>query len=226
MYKNKRILGVIPARGGSVGVPKKNRRVLGGKPLLAHTIEHSQKAEELDLLVLSTDSQEIAAIGHSYGIRVVDRPSALATSEARTEPAIIHSLDELGDERPLDYGVLLEPTSPFRRPETISKCIKAIVDSGAPSLVTVCETRASLGRLIDSRFVPLTPGAPRRRQEREPLFCESSTLYIVSVEHLRETGSLVAENWLGVEVPENEAIDINTILDFHIAEAMFDLEMK
>jgi CMP-N,N'-diacetyllegionaminic acid synthase len=224
MYKNKKILGVIPARGGSVGVPKKNIRLLDGKPLVVHTFEQAKQVPELDLITLSTDDDEIAEVGRTHNINVVKRPSELATAESRTESALIHALDVLGPEYSFDYVAILEPTSPFRRPETISKSIREIVDQDAPSLVTLCETRASLGTLNDGRFIRLDPDAPRRRQDRSALYYESSTLYLVSVEHLRFTNSVVADDWLGVEVSQHEAIDINTLLDFQIAEAICSRE--
>ncbi len=224
MYKNKRFLGVIPARGGSVGVPKKNVRPLGGKPLVVHTFEQANQVLELDQVVLSTDSEDIAATGRAYGVKVVIRPPELATSEARTEPAILHALDALDDEAPFDYIVLLEPTSPFRTAKTISNCIQTIAEKGGVSLVTVRETRASLGNLMDGRFQLLNPDAPRRRQERQPLYYESSTVYVCSVDHLRATNSLISKDWLGVEVSEHEAFDINTMRDFFIAEAIVNFE--
>ena len=90
--------------------------------------------------------------------------------------------------------------------------------------MTVIETRSNYGRLINGVFHPLDPVAPRRRQEREPLYVESSTVYIATVAHLRETGSLVAKDWLAVEVPEAEAVDINSPADLRVAEAILAKE--
>ncbi len=220
MYNHKRILGIIPARGGSVGVPKKNIRPLGGKPLIEHTFEQVKQVAELDKIVLSTDNEEIAATGHKHGVIIVKRPPELATGEAKTELALLHVLEALEDENPFDYVVVLEPTSPFRTPETISNCIRTIIDKGGESLVTLRETRSSLGNLTDGMFKLLNPDAPRRRQDRQPLYYESSTVYVCSVDHLKATGSLVCDHWLGMEVSEREAFDINTMLDFAIAEVI------
>ena len=215
---------MIPARGGSVGVPKKNIRLLAGKPLVAHTFAQADQVAEMDLTVLSTDDEKIAELGRRNNVKVIIRPADLATAEAKTEQALIHALDVLDGDYSFDYVVILEPTSPFRRPETISKCIQHIVDQNAPSLVTLCETRASLGNLTDGRFVRLDPNAARRRQDRSPLYYESSTLYVVSVEHLRATNSVGADEWAGVVISQREAVDINTELDFQIAEAIFSQE--
>ena len=218
MYDGKRFLGVIPARGGSISVPRKNIHPLGGKPLLFYTIRQAVAVEELDLVLVSTDDAEIAAIARDLGVNVIDRPPDLATATAPTEWALLHALDTLTEQEPFDYVVVLEPTSPFRSPKTIQRCIHAIAKSGAPSLLTVRETRSNLGRLVDGRFRPLMPDAPRRRQDREPLYVESSTVYVCSTEHLRRTGTLVADDWVAIEVPARETLDINSAEDFAFAE--------
>ena len=222
MYKDKRFLGVIPARGGSVGVPMKNIKPLGGVPLVVHTFRQAAQVPELDLVVLSTDNDEIAAVGAAHDVRVVRRPDELATGEAKTEGALLHALDALAGEETFDYVVVLEPTSPFRTPETIVACLKAIVDGNAPSLVTVAETRASIGRLVGGWFELLNPNVPRRRQEREPLYYESSTLYVCSIDHLRATGNLIADKWLGIIVDDRENFDINSPSDFEIAQILIE----
>jgi CMP-N-acetylneuraminic acid synthetase len=222
MYAGKRFLAVIPARGGSVGVPRKNIRPLGGRPLIAWTIDQAHEVAELDLAVVSTEDAEIKDVARRAGARVVDRPAALATTTAPTEPALIHALDVLAAEGAVyDYVLVLEPTSPFRKPATIASCMRTIVDRGGDSLLTVRETRSVYGRLDDGYFRPLFPGAPRRRQEREPLFFESSTVYVARTDWLRRTGSLVTTDWLAVAVDEREGFDINTPEDFSVAEALW-----
>ena len=227
MYRDKRILAVIPARGGSVGVPRKNVRPLDGRPLLAWTVEAAKQVPEIDLVVVSTDDPEIAGVARGLGIRVIDRPAELATATAPTEWALRHAIDTLGLESGMqfDYVVTLEPTSPFRSAATVSRCITRLVDSGAASALTVRETRASLGRVVDGRFRRLDPNAPRRRQDREPLYMETSSVYVTAVAHLHRTGSVVAEDWLAVEIPEREAFDINTPSDFAMAEALLRTEI-
>lgn len=212
-------LGVVPARGGSQGVLRKNIKPLAGKPLLAYTLEQAASVPGLTKLVVSTDDDEIAAVARAHGARVVERPAALATSEARTEGALLHALDVLEAQGEVfDYVVVLEPTSPFRRPQTVARCLKHIVDHNGRSLMTVTESRANIGLLEGPVFRPLRPNLPRRRQERPPYFIESSTVYVARTDFLRETGSLVCADWLAVVVDESEAVDINTALDFEFAE--------
>lgn len=221
MLGKKRFLAVVPARGGSKSVPRKNVRLLAGRPLLHYTLDQVAAVPEIDRTVVSTDDPEIAAVARAGGGEVLDRPAELATDTAPTEWALLHALDRLEAEgNAFDYVIVLEPTSPFRTPQTIRRCMSRIVETGAPSLITVIETRDNIGRLEDGRFRPLIPGAPRRRQSREPFCVESSTVYIARVDFLRKTGSLAADDWAAEPVPDEEAVDINTPLDFTVAEAM------
>ncbi|MBI1208063.1 MAG: NTP transferase domain-containing protein [Azospirillum sp.] len=222
MLLGKRFLAVIPARGGSKRVPRKNIRPLAGKPLLVWTLEQAQAVGELDRVVVSTDDDEIAGLTRAHGGEVVIRPAALANDTARTEEALLHALDHLRqtDGAIFDYIMVLEPTSPLRRPETIRQCMTTIVERQGTSLLTVLETRASLGRLDQGCFRRLDPGAPRRSQDRVPYYLESSTVYVATVDHLVATGSLVAAEWLAVAVDDAEGHDINSEFDFKLAEVL------
>jgi CMP-N-acetylneuraminic acid synthetase len=216
MYLNKRVLAVIPARGGSKGVPRKNVRDLNGRPLIAYTIDQARAVSELDHFVVSTDDPEIKAISQRLGAAVVDRPAELATDTASTEVALLHALDTLADAAVpgFDYVVVLEPTSPMRSAATIGGCIRQAIERGASSLMTVRETRENIGTLVDGCFRPLVPDAPRRRQARQPFYVESSTVYVARVDYLRRTRTLVARDWAAYVVPNEEAEDINTLADF------------
>lgn len=220
MIGGQRFLAVIPARGGSVSVPRKNIQPFCGRPLLAYTVDQVRRVPELDLTVVSTDDREIATVAARLGVRVIDRPAELATGEAPTEWALLHALDALADEQSFDFVVVLEPTSPFRTAKTIRTCLERIAASDAPALLTVCPTFQSLGRVENGRFRRLDPMAPRRRQDRQPLYFECSSVYICRTEHLRRTGSLIADDWLAVPVPVDEVLDINNAEDFVIAEAL------
>jgi len=222
MIDGKRFLAVIPARGGSVSVPLKNVRPICGRPLLAYTIDAARAVHELDLIVVSTDDRRIAAVAEGMGVRVIDRPPDLATNEAPTEGALLHALDTLAGQQAFEFVVVLEPTSPFRTAQTIRTCMERIAASDAPSLLTVSPTYQSLGRGENGIFRRLDPAAPRRRQDRQPLYFECSSVYICRSEHLRRTGSLVADVWLAVPVPPDEVLDINNAEDFVVAEALMN----
>ncbi len=222
MIASRRFLAVIPARSGSKSVPRKNIRRLAGRPLLAWTIDQVKAVEEIDLAVVSTDDPEIAEVARAEGAAVVMRPAELATDTAPTEWALLHALDDLErqGEAPFDYVMVVEPTSPFRRPETIRRCMATIAERDGQSLLTVAAMLSNVGNLEDGFFRPLHPDAPRRRQDRQPLYLESSTVYVASVAYLRQTGTLVCPDWLAVVVDEAETVDINTETDFLVAERM------
>lgn len=221
MYQGKRILAVIPARGGSKGVPRKNIRLLSGRPLLAYTARQAQSAKLLDTTVVSTEDAEIAAVARACGLQVIDRPAALASDTSPTEPSLLHALDQLkARNEEFDYVMVLEPTSPFRSSATIDNAIRQIVAQDAVSLLGVRETRENIGRIDNGMFRSLVPGAPRRRQDRMPFYIESSTIYLCRVDYLRRTGTLVADDWAALIVPPDETLDINTPADFAIAESL------
>lgn len=215
-------LGIVPARGSSKGIPGKNLRPLLGEPLIVHTIRTAQAARLLERVIVSTDSEEIAAVAAAEKAETVMRPPDLAADESPTEDALIHvleTLDRRGEPLP-EYVVTLEPTSPLRTPELIDTCVVLALSEDADAVITVAELSALVGRLEGTRFRYLDPGQPRRRQLREPLYRESSTVYVTRTSHLRTSRSVLAEPLHAVVVPEEQAIDINTPLDFLIAEAV------
>lgn len=218
----RRVLAVIPARGGSKAIPRKNIRLLLGRPLVAYTIDEARKCDYLDRLVVSTEDGETARICRGLGAEVVMRPPEFATDTAPTELAVIHVLETLAerDGYECDAVVTLEPTSPLRTHRLIDQCIEALWENDADSVISVKETRACLGSIRDGRFEYLIKDQPRRRQERAPLYEESSTVYVTRTEALLKHKSVLGERLYAVVVGEDEAIDINTPLDFVIAEAV------
>jgi CMP-N,N'-diacetyllegionaminic acid synthase len=217
-----KVLAVVPARGGSKGIPSKNIRLIAGKPLLAYTIEAARQSSSIDRLVVSTDAEAIANVAREAGAEVVMRPAALATDEAPTELALLHVLDTLkaADGYEPEAIMTLEPTSPLRSPELIRRCIEAMRRHEADSILTVTETRECFGTIVEGRFEYLIKDQARRRQDRPPLYRESSTVYLTRVETLRERRSVLGERLYPVIVDPAEAIDINSPLDLAVAEAV------
>lgn len=212
-------IGIVPARGGSRGVPRKNLRELNGEPLVARAVRIARAAETLDLVVVSTDDAEIAGVAEAAGAHVVLRPAALAGDDSPTEDALVHALESLGEEP--DWTVTLEPTAPFRRAETIDRCVRLADDRSAGAVVTVVGSLSSWGRLgAGGAYELLDPDAPRRRQERTPLYAESGTVWVTRTASLLAARSVLAEPVYAVVVDEEEALDVNTMLDLRIAEAI------
>ena len=143
MYEGNRIISIIPARGGSKSIPRKNVKLLLGKPLIAHSILESLSSRYIDQTIVSTEDSEIASISEKYSAKVLKRPEILATDTASTEPVLINVLQQLHDEGSIepDYIVLLQPTSPIRRPNDIDKAIETLFDNSGDSLLSVCDNK-------------------------------------------------------------------------------------
>ena len=157
-------LGLIPARGGSKGVPRKNIREICGKPLIAWTIEAALAAERLDCVVVSTEDEEIAAVARRYGADVLMRPPELATDTASTQDVMVHALRSI----PAETLVLLQPTSPYRTAGLIDRCIAAFDEGGYDSLAT--------GFLCDYKEYG-TNTLPR--QQIEGFFYDDGNVYVI-----------------------------------------------
>ncbi|MBS13547.1 MAG: hypothetical protein CME19_18355 [Gemmatimonadetes bacterium] len=219
---NAEVLGVVTARGGSKSVPRKNILPLLGKPLICYTLDTARASRSLGRLVVSTDDEEIKSISQAAGVDVIDRPEVYAKDTSRTEEALIHAIDVLAQTESYepDVVVTLEPTSPLRSVGLIDRCVRELVESEADAVVSVVDTNALVGRIVEGRFEYLIPNQPRRRQEREPLYVESSTVYATNAKKLRETRSVLGTRLHAVVAEPEEALDINTPLDFVIVESV------
>lgn len=221
------VCGVIPARGGSKSIPRKNLAQLAGRSLLAHGVKCARRCQSLDRFVVSTEDPEIKAAARNLDVKVVDRPRELATDEARTEPVLLHAVDTLSDQGyEVDVVVTLEPTSPLRRPETVDRCVRRFLEGDCDAVFTVVPNHAIVGRLEGERFYPFLEDPPRRRQERETLYEESSTIYVTDVEALRITGSVLGSDPVALIVDEEEAVDIDNPIDLAFAEATISVRRE
>ena len=217
-----RVLAVIPARGGSKGIPRKNLQPLAGQPLLVHTLEAARQAKTLDQVLVSTDDEEIARVARAQGVEVIARPPELARDESPTEDALLHALDVLKarDGYEPEIVVTLEPTSPLRTAQLIDRCVAELVAGDADAELTVVETRDCFGRVVDGTFQYLVNNQPRRRQDREPLYRESGAVYATRTDSLRKFRSVVGGVVRPVIISAEEALDINTLSDLSLAESL------
>jgi CMP-N,N'-diacetyllegionaminic acid synthase len=217
------VFAVIPARGGSKGIPRKNLRLLAGRPLLVHTIEAALEARRVDVVAVSTEDPEIARVARRAGAEVVERPLELATDEAPTEPALLHAVLEIEARRrrPADAVLLLQATSPLRPSRAIDDAIELLFGAGCDSVVAVREDRGAhfTGRIEAGRFVPpYDPRSRRRRQELPPLYRETGALYAVRREILFSLGCRMGGDMRALVLPEEEALDIDSLADLKLAE--------
>lgn len=218
------IIAIIPARGGSKGIPQKNIIDLGGLPLLAWSIRVARAAKVLDEVYVSTDDDEIAKIAKEYGARVPFlRPKELATDKATTVDAISHFILKLKMENNCpDIVVLLQPTQPFRSVETIIKAIEAykLTGSGVVSVSRVAE-HPVLMRYFDKSTSVLTRllgnvNSTVRRQDFSEVCRVNGAVYVNSVEDYLQKKSL-NDNPIGVITTELEGVDIDTLDDLDYA---------
>lgn len=196
------ILGIIPARGGSKGIPRKNVKQIAGKPLIAWTIEAAKRSKLLDKYVVSTEDDEIADTVRGYDVDVLSRPSELATDEASTLSVIQHAINEI----PCDTVVLLQATSPIRRPRLIDECIREFKDNDYDSLATgfIC------------KYVEYGKNT-LRRQDIQGFFYDNGNIYVVKAGFIRR-GNLYGER-IGRKLTSPwENVEIDDEFDFWVAE--------
>lgn len=221
-----RILAVIPARGGSKGIPRKNVTPLRGRPLIAYTIDAARTATSLDRVVVSTDDDEIAAVSLGLGAEVVMRPAALASDVASTLSVLQHVVAELGSVgyRP-DAVMTLQPTSPLRTSTHIDEAALAFMnDTSADSLVScvavphVFHPNSVMRRTHEGYLVPFLDGPqPGRRQDKEPVFARNgAAIYITRTDRLDEF--IFGGRLMPYMMSEEVSIDIDTSADLAAAE--------
>jgi CMP-N-acetylneuraminic acid synthetase len=222
------VLAIVPARGGSKGIPAKNVRPLAGRPLLAYVAEVARASAAIDRLVLTTDSPEIAALGQRVGIEVPFlRPPALARDETPMLPVVEHavaSLEASSGLRP-DVIVLLQPTSPLRRPEHIVAALELMRQSGCDAVASVVEVPRHhspdyVMRIEEGRLKPFLPrgGSIARRQDARPAYARDGTVYAVRRGALAATGSLYGRRCAALLIPARESITLDTPDDWEEAE--------
>lgn len=231
MYKGKKILAMIPARGGSKGLPGKNVRPLLGKPLIGWTVGQALESRNLDRVIADTDSPAIAAAAKKYGAEVPYlRPARLAGDKARIVDVVLHALDffEARGEK-YDYFLLLEPTSPLRKAGDIDRAIKTLVDAGnkADSLVSVgpiALEHPAYAKKINARgrVEPYCKGllAAGNRQGLAKAYFPYGVVYLSSVKFIRRSGQVYGGRLLPLEVQRWQNYEINDIYDFRCVEAV------
>ncbi len=231
MYKGKKILAMIPARGGSKGLPGKNLRPLLGKPLIAWTVAQALASRYADRVIADTDSPAIAAAARKAGAGVPYlRPARLAGDKARIIDVVLHSLDyfeALGES--YDYFLLLEPTSPLRRPGDIDRAIKTLIDAGAKADSLVSVGRIALehpayAKKINARgrVEPYCPGlvSSGNRQGLSRAYFPYGVVYLSSVKFIRRSGMVYGGRLLPMEIERWQNYEINDIFDFKCVEAV------
>jgi CMP-N-acetylneuraminic acid synthetase len=220
------VLGIVPARGGSKGLPNKNLRALGGRPLLARTAEAARRSRSLARTVLSTDDPAIAEAGRALGLDVpFMRPVELAADETPMLPVLRHAVETLAREGfHTDVVVLLQPTSPFRRAEHIDAAVDLLASSGADSVVSVVEvphqfSPVSVLTLTNGRVQPYIPGPlVTRRQDKPRVYARNGPAVLAVRVSVLERGALYGDDCRPLVMTPADSVDIDDVHDFDYAE--------
>jgi CMP-N-acetylneuraminic acid synthetase len=220
-------LGTICARGGSRGLPGKNVRLLAGHPLIAYSIAQAKRCDFIDRLIVSTDSEEIAAVARRYGAEVPFlRPAEIATDTAAKVPAIQHAVREVerGSGRTVDYVVDLDPTAPLRSIEDIRACWDLVQQPATDVVFTVAPAEKNpyfnMVEVIDgyARMSKMPDRPIGRRQDAPRVYSMNASVYAYRRGHLMEDGRVVAGKARIVEMPVERSRDVDGPLDFAFLE--------
>ena len=224
------ILGVIPARGGSKSVPRKNLAMIFDRPLIAYTIDAAKRSRMISHFVLSSDDDEIIAVARKYGAPVpFKRPADLATDEAPTLPVVQHAVREMEalENVSFDYVVLLQPTTPMRQPEDIDAAVEKLITTGADSVVSVCDVDAyhpaRMRKIVDDQLVELPIKEPRemaRRQDLPKIYIRNGAVYAVRRDVLMEQNSMIGKVSRPYVMPVDKSVNIDGKLDLLLAQLL------
>lgn len=223
------MMALIPARGGSVGLPGKNIRLLGGKPLIAYTIEAALHSKVFERVIVSTDNKEIANISTYYDAEIpFMRPLELATSEAKSMDVVFHALQwlELNEQYIPKIVTVLQPTSPFRDAQTIIEAYNLFKKQNASRLVSLKESDEHyywMYSLCEGHLKPVSGEyCGGRRQDLPPVYSLNGAIYMGERDFLVKEGSYLGPDTVGFVMPRFKSIDINDILDFSLAETVLE----
>ena len=231
------ILALIPARGGSKGVPRKNIKELCGKPLIAYAIETALGSSFIDRVVVSTDDQEIAEVARRYGAEVpFQRPPELATDaspELLTWQHAIRTLNEEKGTSPIEVFVCVPPTAPLRTVADVDSCISALLEDEADLVITVRESERNpyfnmviLDEQGGARLVIPPDKTVFHRQDAPPVYDITTVAYAARPEYILNASSILEGNIRAVVVPAERALDIDTETDFMFADFMLKRTLK
>ncbi|MDO6758756.1 acylneuraminate cytidylyltransferase family protein [Tamlana sp. 2_MG-2023] len=211
-------IAIIPARGNSKRLPHKNIKLLGGIPLLVHSINFAKQHEFIDAVYVSTDDKQIKDIAIDHGAFVIDRPEHLAGDFEPTVTAIKHVLESI--ESAIENVILLQPTNPLRPKDLLRIAFQQFNDRNCDSLFTVSRNYHKFGKIKNDEFLPYNYNVGQRSQDLEPLFFENGLLYITKSKHIFENIIITKNAYPLIVNHPFASIDIDTQIDFDMAEFM------
>ncbi len=225
MYNNKKVLALITARGGSKGIPDKNIKLLGGKPLIAWTIDEANKSKYIDRLILSSDCENIQRIAKQFSCEVpFSRPKELASDTSSSIDVILHALDNIYEE--FDYLMLLQPTSPFRTVADIDKVVEESIDSNIELMVSVAKVKkhpSYLYKIENNKLIPyIETNKQLRRQDMPATYEHNGAIYFSTVDFIKKNKTYNSVEAVGFEMFGSGNLDIDTYEDLEYAEYLIN----
>jgi len=229
MYKGKTILALTPARGGSKGLPRKNVKLLRGKPLIAWTIEEAKKSAYIDKIVVSTDDNEISRVSRKYGAEVpFIRPKKLANDNAKTIDVALHAINRLeSDGLVYDLILVLQPTSPLRTAGDVDEAVKLFFLKDAKAVLSVCEAEYNpcwmnvlpkdgcMKNFLQKDIFGIN------RQRLAKFYRLNGAIYLVCIDYLKKQKSFFGKKSYAYIMPKERSVDIDDKVDFMFAELLF-----
>lgn len=225
MYLGKKILALITARGGSKGIPRKNIKLLGGKPLICWTIDAALESKNIDLLILSSEDEEIISIAKKANCEVpFVRPFHLAQDQTTSMDVIMHALDNV--EGIFDYLLLLQPTSPFRSSTDIDEIIETCLDHDSKMMVSVARLKKHPMFMyqLNGAFLKsfIAAEEQQRRQDMPAAYEHNGALYLSSIDFLKKVKSYNVPEAMAFEMIGAANLDIDDQVDWQYAELLLE----
>ena len=218
------VVSIIPARGGSKGIPRKNIKLLNKNPVISYSIEASNSCGLINNTIVSTEDDEISKISNEWGANIIKRPDELAEDTSSSIDVILHVLDYLEDNDSLpDLFVLLQPTSPLRTSEDIENSINLFLESDCDSLVSVCKLnhQSLLNFSLNDDYLVQNNNENFfncRRQDLPTYYELNGAIYITTPEYIRKNKSFYGDKTIPYIMPKERSVDLDTFFDFKLVE--------
>jgi len=226
----KKIIAVIPARGGSKRLPRKNLLPFRGKPLIAHTIEHAKRSRLVSRIIVSTDDNEISDVTVQYGAEVIKRPPELSGDTASSEVALLHVIDWLADKEQYEPDILvfLQCTSPIRNERDIDNAITVLLESNADSLFSACRFNKYIWQVRNGEVSPINYDYRCRWREQDfpHQVQESGSIYVFKTAILKELGNRLGGKIVVYEMDDLSFIQIDSKEDILLCDCIMDMREK
>jgi CMP-N,N'-diacetyllegionaminic acid synthase len=217
-----KIISIIPARGGSKGLPGKNIIDLAGKPLIAWTIEASLKSKYITKTIVSSDDDKILEVSEQFGSKILKRQDELALDTTPSEPVIEHVLNNINDIEQYDFLILLQPTSPLRDEKDIDSAIELLIEKKATALISTKEIDNKILKAFKNNENGYLEGIANneypfmRRQDLPTTFMPNGAIYIVSIQEFLKSKKLFTNKTISFEMDEEKSFDIDTLEDLQV----------